>query len=49
MAGPFYTVRMAIREKSLGSEHPAVATSLDNLAGLYRAQGRYAEASGASE
>lgn len=28
----------------LGSEHPAVATSLDNLANLYRDQGRYSEA-----
>lgn len=28
----------------LGSEHPAVATSLNNLAGLYRSQGRYSEA-----
>ena len=28
----------------LGNEHPAVATSLDNLANLYRDQGRYCEA-----
>ena len=28
----------------LGSEHPDVATVLDSLAGLYKAQGKYAEA-----
>jgi tetratricopeptide (TPR) repeat protein len=28
----------------LGERHPDVATSLNNLAGLYRAQGRYDEA-----
>ena len=28
----------------LGEEHPDVATSLNNLADLYRAQGKYAEA-----
>ena len=33
-----------IREKALGPEHPDVATSLNNLAVLYRAQGQYAEA-----
>ncbi len=31
-------------EKALGPEHPDVATSLNNLAELYNAQGRYAEA-----
>ena len=31
-------------EKALGSEHPDIGISLNNLAGLYRAQGRYAEA-----
>jgi tetratricopeptide (TPR) repeat protein len=31
-------------EKALGPEHPNVATSLNNLAALYKAQGRYAEA-----
>jgi tetratricopeptide (TPR) repeat protein/CHAT domain-containing protein len=35
---------LAIREKALGSEHPGVAQSLNNLASLYQAQGRYAEA-----
>jgi tetratricopeptide (TPR) repeat protein len=28
----------------LGEEHPAVATSLNNLANLYHSQGRYSEA-----
>ena len=28
----------------LGVDHPDTAESLNNLAGLYRAQGRYAEA-----
>jgi hypothetical protein len=31
-------------EKSLGSDHPHVATVLDNLADLYRATERAAEA-----
>ena len=33
-----------INEKALGPEHPHVAASLNNLAALYQAQGRYAEA-----
>jgi tetratricopeptide (TPR) repeat protein len=43
-AEPPLTRALAIREKVLGPEHPDVATSLNNLASLYRAQGRYAEA-----
>ena len=35
---------LAISEKALGPEHPEVATALNNLAVIYRAQGRYAEA-----
>jgi CHAT domain-containing protein/Tfp pilus assembly protein PilF len=35
---------LAIRERALGPGHPDVATSLINLADLYRAQSRYAEA-----
>ena len=35
---------LAIREKALGPEHPDVAQSLNNLAELYRSQGRYADA-----
>jgi tetratricopeptide (TPR) repeat protein len=34
----------AIDEKTLGSEHPSFATTLANLAGVYRETGRYAEA-----
>jgi tetratricopeptide (TPR) repeat protein len=39
-----YQQALAIREQSLGPQHRAVATSLNNLAGLYHSQGRYAEA-----
>jgi CHAT domain-containing protein/Flp pilus assembly protein TadD len=35
---------LGIREKALGSEHPDVAFSLNNLASLYRAQGLYPKA-----
>ena len=35
---------LAIWEKALGPEHPYVATSLNNLAELYRLQGKYTEA-----
>ncbi len=35
---------LGIREKALGAAHPDVAQSLNNLAELYRAQGRYEEA-----
>ena len=35
---------LAIREKALGPEHPDVAIGLNNLAALYQAQGRHAEA-----
>ena len=31
-------------EKALGPDHPNVATSLNNLAELYRTQGQYAQA-----
>jgi len=43
-AEPLYKRSLAIREKALGPEHPDVAASLNNLAELYRAQGKYAEA-----
>ncbi len=43
-AKPLYQRALGIREKALGPEHPDVATSLNNLAALYRAQGKYAEA-----
>jgi CHAT domain-containing protein len=35
---------LAIREKVLGKEHPDVATSLNNLAGLYSDMGNYSQA-----
>ncbi|MFB2882394.1 tetratricopeptide repeat protein [Floridanema aerugineum] len=35
---------LAIREKALGSEHPDVALSLNNLAALYEQMGNYAQA-----
>nr|WP_218080813.1 tetratricopeptide repeat protein [Anthocerotibacter panamensis] len=35
---------LELRKKFLGEEHPNVATSLNNLAGLYYSQGRYDEA-----
>ena len=35
---------LAIREKAPGPDYPDAAISLNNLAVLYRAQGRYAEA-----
>ena len=35
---------MAIDEKALGENHPDVATDMNNLAELYRAQGKYAQA-----
>src|SRR3989338_6000626 len=43
-AEPLYRRSLEIREKVLGPEHPDVAASLNNLAGLYDAQGRYAQA-----
>jgi len=43
-AEPLLQRALAIREKALGPGHPDVATSLDNLAELYRAQGAYERA-----
>ena len=43
-AEPLYEPAIAIDEKALGPEHPTVATMLNNLALLYNAQGRDAEA-----
>ncbi len=43
-AEPLYERSLAIREKVLGSAHPDVAQSLNNLALLYHVQGKYAEA-----
>jgi tetratricopeptide (TPR) repeat protein/CHAT domain-containing protein len=44
MAEPLYRRSLAIKEKALGRDHPGVATSLNNLALLLRAQGQYAPA-----
>ncbi|HEU5378865.1 MAG TPA: tetratricopeptide repeat protein, partial [Ktedonobacteraceae bacterium] len=35
---------LAIREQQLGPAHPDTASSLNNLAGSYRAQGKYEQA-----
>ncbi|WP_347232741.1 tetratricopeptide repeat protein [Chloracidobacterium thermophilum] len=43
-AEPLSKRALAIREKALGSNHPDVATALRNLAQLYRATKRIAEA-----
>ena len=43
-AEPLYKQSLAILEKILGKDHPNIATSLGNLAELYRVQGRYADA-----
>ncbi len=43
-AEPLYKRSLEITEKSLGPDHPDVATALGNLAELYRQQGRYEEA-----
>jgi tetratricopeptide (TPR) repeat protein len=44
-AESLYLRSLQIREKVLGSDHPQVATSLNNLALLYsRSLGRYSEA-----
>ncbi|HEX6246049.1 MAG TPA: tetratricopeptide repeat protein, partial [Polyangiales bacterium] len=43
-AEPLYVRALAIWEKALGPMHPDVATSLNNLAVLYRNQGAYAQA-----
>ena len=43
-AEPLYQRALAIREQQLGPEHPDTATSLNNLALLYRAQGKYEQA-----
>ena len=39
-----YCVRLSITEKSLGPDHPDVASGLNNLAELYRSEKKYAEA-----
>ena len=41
---PLFEQELAIDEQALGPDHPDVATTLNNLAELYRAQGQSAEA-----
>ena len=43
-AEPYYQQSLEMYRKLLGDEHPDVATSLNNLAGLYESQGKYEEA-----
>jgi len=43
-AEPLYLRSLAIREEKLGKDHPDVAISLNNLAGLYKSQGQHAKA-----
>ncbi|MEH2226973.1 tetratricopeptide repeat protein, partial [Nostoc sp.] len=43
-AEPLLIEALAMRKRLLGDEHPSVATSLNNLAGLYDSQGRYSDA-----
>ena len=43
-AEPLYKRSLAISEKALGPEHPDVATSLENMALLYRDTNREQEA-----
>jgi tetratricopeptide (TPR) repeat protein len=43
-AEPLYKRALAIYEKALGSDHPEVARSLNNLAILYQNQARYIDA-----
>ncbi|CAM9866665.1 unnamed protein product [Sphacelaria rigidula] len=43
-AEPLYEQCQAIEEKVLGPEHPSLAATLHNRAGLYEAQGMYKEA-----
>jgi len=44
LAEPWYKQCVSLLETRLGEEHPYVATSYNNLAGLYYSQGRYREA-----
>ncbi|MFM7528002.1 MAG: CHAT domain-containing protein [Nodosilinea sp.] len=43
-AVPLAERALAIREQALGPDHPDTATSLNNLAFLYKSQGRYSQA-----
>ena len=43
-AEPLFMRSLHIRETQLGANHPDTASSLNNLAALYRAMGRYSDA-----
>ncbi len=43
-AEPLHLEALDLHKRLLGENHPNVATSLNNLAGLYESQGRYTEA-----
>ncbi|WP_292761209.1 tetratricopeptide repeat protein, partial [Nostoc sp. NOS(2021)] len=43
-AEPLYKKALELRQRLLGEEHPDVASSYNNLAGLYHSQGRYSDA-----
>jgi CHAT domain-containing protein/Tfp pilus assembly protein PilF len=43
-AEPVFRRALAIQERTLSPDHPDLATSLNNLAGVYRAMGSYAQA-----
>jgi tetratricopeptide (TPR) repeat protein len=43
-ARPLFERALEIRERVLGADHPQTATSLNNLAALFKNQGAYAEA-----
>jgi tetratricopeptide (TPR) repeat protein len=43
-AEPLYQQALSIREQQLGPDHPNTATTLNNLAVLYRSQGKYEQA-----
>ena len=44
LIAPMYEEILQVLETKLGSEHPDVATTLNNLAGLYRSMGSYEKA-----
>ena len=48
-AEPLYKRSLEIREKVFGKDHPDVATSLENLASLYRATHREKDAAAFKE
>jgi tetratricopeptide (TPR) repeat protein len=43
-AEPLYELGLSVTQARFGSEHPAVAASLNNLASLYQVQGHYQKA-----